>query len=151
MAEPIKGIAYDFSIGLDSVLGTGFQANPTLAAGDFTISKDNGAFANLTTLPVVTPSGSTSVLVSLSATEMDADKIVIFAQDQADDEWNEAQVFIDVPSGTSETAVDLLQGDHIETRTRMIINKKNTSTAILDKVVAGSLLSDNVTITTTDT
>lgn len=150
MAEPVKGVAYDFSIGLDSVVGDGFQSNPTIAAGDFVISKDYGTFANLATLPVVTPSSTTSVKISLSATEMDADKIVVFAQDQADDEWSEAQIFIDVPAGSSETVLDILEGDHIETRLTMVINKKNTATPVLSKTVGGSLLGDNVTVTTVE-
>jgi len=148
MSEPVKGEAYDFPVGLDSVLGSGFQVNPTITAGDFTISKDFGAFVNLATLPVVTPVGSTSVKVVLSATEMTADKILIFAKDAAGNEWEEMQAFIDAPAGNSETVLDIIEGDHIETSQTLVINKKDTTTPVLSKVITGSLLSDNVTIRT---
>jgi len=148
MAEPVKGVAYEFPVGLDSVLVTGFQVNPTIAAGDFQISKDFGAFANLATLPVVTPAGSTSVKVSLSALEMTADKILILAKDAAGDEWEEMQAFIDAPAGSSETVLDIIEGDHIETSQTLVINKKDTTTPVLSKVITGSLLTDNVTIRT---
>jgi len=151
MAEPVRGIAYQFPVGLGSVLSTGFQVSPTIAAGDFQISRDSSAFANLATLPVVSPSGSTSVLISLSSTEMTADKIVIYAKDAAGDEWNELRAFIDVPVGNSESVYDLMVGDHIETQTTQRVNKAGTSNAILNKTVGGSLLSPSVTITTVDT
>lgn len=150
MAEPLKGVAYEFPLGLDSILGPGFQVNPTLQAGDFQISKDFGAFANLATLPVVTPAGSSSVKVNLSATEMTADKILIEAKDAAGSEWEEAQIFIDVPVANTQSAVDILEGDHIETSTTLIINKKATLTKVLEKKIIGSLLKTGVTIRTTE-
>lgn len=148
MAEPVKGQAYEFPVGLDSVLGTGFQVNPTIAAGDFTISKDFGTFVNLATLPVVTPAGSTSVKIALSAAEMTADKVFILAKDAAGNEWEEMQAFIDAPVGTTDTILDIIEGDHIETSQTLVINKKDTTTPVLSKVITGSLLSDNVTIRT---
>ena len=150
MTEPVRGVAYDFPMALDSVASAGFQVNPTIAAGDFQISKDFGAYANLATLPVVTPAGTDQVKVSLSATEMTADKILIRAKDHAGGEWNEAIVTIDNPTGSSESTYDILVGDHVETRTSSVINKKGTSTALVSKRVGGSLLGDGVTITTVD-
>lgn len=150
MAEPVKGVAYEFPVGLDSALGIGFQVNPTIAAGDFTISKDFGTFANLATLPVVTPAGSTSVKVVLSASEMTADKILILAKDATGNEWEEMQMFIDNPAANSQTAVDILEGDHIENSTAMIINKKGTTIPVLSKDITGSLLVPNVTIRTVE-
>ena len=43
--------------------------NPTIAAGDFKISIDGGAEANLATLPVVTPANSGWVEISISSAE----------------------------------------------------------------------------------
>lgn len=63
------------------------KANPTIAAGDFKISKDGGAFANLTNLPTVTPASGTAVQLSLTSTEMNADNIVIACIDAAGAEW----------------------------------------------------------------
>ena len=86
--KPIKGRAYTFNIGVVDQSNTKLlKAAPTLASGDFKISKDGGAFANLATLPTVTPSGGTAVQIALSATEMTADNVVITAIDAAGAEW----------------------------------------------------------------
>jgi len=67
---------------------TNFQSNPTIASGDFKISKDGGAFANLATLPAVTPASSVSLKIELSNTEMNADNVLIVGIDQtATKEW----------------------------------------------------------------
>ncbi len=63
------------------------KANPTLAAGDVQISKDGGAFANLTTLPTVTPAAGKGVKVTLSAAEMTADNVLVIFSDAAGAEW----------------------------------------------------------------
>lgn len=65
-----------------------FQANPTLAAGDVKVSKDGGAFANLATLPAVTPAAGRAVQVDLSSTEMTADLVVVqFVDQTSPKEW----------------------------------------------------------------
>jgi len=122
--------------------------NPTIAAGDFKVSKDGGNFANLTTLPVVSPVLSNNVKINLSALEMSADKVVINGIDLVGDEWANFYAFIDNPSGNSDSIFDLLEGDHQESSTRIKIFKQGTPTVILDKVVTGSLLSPNVTVNT---
>ena len=101
MATPTKGIAYEFELALVTAASVSFQTNPTLATGDFKISKDGGAFANLATLPVVIPAGGKSVRVVLSAAEMDADKIMIIGSDVAGDEWLDVSVFIDAPAANT--------------------------------------------------
>lgn len=63
------------------------KANPTIAAGDFQVSKDGGALANLTTLPTVTPAAGKLVKITLSATEMTADNVAIVCSDAAGAEW----------------------------------------------------------------
>lgn len=83
-----RGVEYVFYIALRSQAdSTIFQSNPTLAAGDFKISKDGGALANPGTLPAVTPGASKAVKVTLSATEMEADNLVLIASDAAGAEW----------------------------------------------------------------
>lgn len=64
-----------------------FQTNPTLAAGDVKISIDDGAYANLTNLPVVTPTGSKTVKITLTQAETNGDTLVIMFSDQAGAEW----------------------------------------------------------------
>lgn len=86
--KPIKGRAYKFYVGLVSQADTKLlQVNPTIAAGDFKISKDGGAFANLTTLPSVAPASGTAVMIDLSATETTCDNIALQFIDAAGAEW----------------------------------------------------------------
>lgn len=89
---PVKGEEFQFVITLEDANVPGsFKASATLASGDFMISKDGGAFAQLSTLPTVTPAGGVGIAVTLSATEMNADKILVTAIDQtAPKEWTDA-------------------------------------------------------------
>lgn len=98
MATPKKNVAYQFYISLVAAADPNtFQINPTIAIGDFKISKDGGALTNLATLPSVVPAGSRIVQVDLSAAEMNADKVIIQGVDVAGAEWQEVEIFIDVP------------------------------------------------------
>jgi hypothetical protein len=89
-SSPRKGEAYIFYVGLIAQADGTIKANPTLAAGDVTISKDGGNFANLATLPDAEPNAGKAVRVQLSATEMNADNIVIIFADVAGAEWYDA-------------------------------------------------------------
>ncbi len=92
---PVKGVAYSFAIYLtDQSNRYTFKSAPTLATGDFQISKDGGVFANLATLPTVEPTGGSRVKVSLSATEMAADILDILAVDAAGAEWDPLAITI---------------------------------------------------------
>jgi hypothetical protein len=96
MADPKRNTAFSFVMGLvDSAARPAFKASPTLAAGDFKVSTDGSALANLTTLPTVIPAGSRLVLVSLSAAEMNGDRIVVQAADAVGAEWDEAIITLD--------------------------------------------------------
>jgi hypothetical protein len=73
------------------------KVNPTIAAGDWQISKDGGAFANLATLPAVTPASGAAVKITLSSTEMNADNVLVRWADQTDPpEW--ADDFLAIPT-----------------------------------------------------
>lgn len=63
------------------------KSSPTIAAGDFKVSIDGGALANLATLPVVTPGASKMVKISLSSGEMTGDSIAVVCSDAAGAEW----------------------------------------------------------------
>lgn len=88
---PVKAEDCIFYIALTDPANPGrFKANPTIAAGDFQVSKDGGAFANLATLPSVAPAGGIAVKITLSSTEMNADNVFIKAIDQtAPNEWDD--------------------------------------------------------------
>lgn len=86
---PIKGEDFVCFVSLQSMTALGsYVANPTIAAGDFKVSKDGGALANLNTLPTNEPAGSIWVKLTLSATEMDADNVAVQGIDQTTSkEW----------------------------------------------------------------
>lgn len=151
MAQPIKGVAYEFPpVELTDVFDPQFfLVNPTIEAGDFQISKDFGNLVNLNTLPIVDPPGSSSIKINLSATEMNADKIGVFGKDPTE-EWGDINMSIDVPESDSQSAVDILEGDRIESSVNYKIFKKGTTEVLVDKDITGSLLRSDITITTLD-
>ena len=88
MALPKRAEAFEYYVELVSQADTKlFQVNPTLAAGDVQVSIDGGAFANLATLPSVSPASGRQVKVKLSAAEMTGDNIGVQFVDAAGAEW----------------------------------------------------------------
>ena len=80
---------------LDATDNLSFKSSPTIAAGDFKISKAGGAFANLTNLPAVTPAAGVAVELVLTATEMNADWVMITGIDQTSPkEWADFSIAI---------------------------------------------------------
>jgi len=152
MAEPHKGEAYTFPpIALTDFLDPSkFTTAPIIIDdGDFRITKDHGALANLATKPTNEPAGSPYIKISLSAVEMNADKIGILGISQQN-RWKDISLPLDVPDGNAEKATELLLGDMEVTKTRSITRKAGTATIIRDKDVSGSRLSVNDTIRTTE-
>lgn len=95
---PVKGEDFVIYIALSKASDPSrFQADPTIAAGDFKVKKDAGSPANLTTLPAVDSAGEVSVKITLSATEMNADNVTIIGVDQTDPpEW--ADFLLSIPT-----------------------------------------------------
>lgn len=93
---PTRNEAFAFRVCLEDFANPGsFKSDPTIASGDWKISKDGGAFANLATLPSVEPASSVSVSIELSSTEMDADEVLIVGQDQTSPkEWADYAITI---------------------------------------------------------
>ena len=80
---PKKNEDFLFAVFLEDMALSGtFKVAPTIAAGDFQVSKDYGAFANLTTLPDQEPDSTDLVRVQMSSTEMNADVVVVRWKDQ---------------------------------------------------------------------
>lgn len=91
---PKKNTAFIFYTALEDQANAGlFKSSPTLAAGDFKVSIDGGALANLATLPTNTP-GGVMVKISLSADEMNGDNITVVCIDAAGAEWYDQLVNI---------------------------------------------------------
>ena len=134
-----RGVEYITYIQLPSVADDNiFQVNPTIAAGDFKITKDGGTEANLNDLPVVTPSGSEWVKIILTATEMTSDIVGIKCLDAAGAEWK--SVAFSIPTVAS-------QIDDIKTDTGAIL----IDTAVIGALGAGlTALSTQASVDTID-
>lgn len=93
---PLKNQDFRMRIGLEDYASPGnLKANPTIAAGDFKVDIDGAGFTNLATLPSVIPAGGVSVLIQLSADEMNGDVITIACVDQtASKEWADKLICI---------------------------------------------------------
>lgn len=85
---PKKNTEYIFYISLVSQADTKiFQANPTIAAGDFKVATDDGSPANPGTIPAVDGDFTKRVKVTLSTSEMNGDNITFICSDAAGSEW----------------------------------------------------------------
>lgn len=122
MAYPKYGVAHIIAIGLVNASSRpDFKAGPTIAAGDFKVSKDGGAFANLTNLPAAAPAAGVNVELSLTATEMQCDRLVISCIDQTSPkEWDDVVIYLDVQEFTpddikGETATILADTNELQT------------------------------------
>lgn len=154
---PLKNSAYTFDTSLVSQADTDiFKTSVTLAAGDITVSKDGGAFANITTLP--TEISTTGVLpVALTATEMNADRVTVRFHDAAGDEWQDLLVTIETETvqlndlatainlATVDTVVDAikLKTDTIPAdpaETSDIPSAASVSDAVWDELLSGHVI-----------
>lgn len=92
---PKKNTAFKFYVFLVDQSNTKtIKANPTIASGDFKVSIDGGAFANLATLPSANPASGRAVMIDLSSSEMNGDNIVVQCVDAAGAEWCDLMVNI---------------------------------------------------------
>ena len=149
--EPLRGVAFDFYFKLGAVSDPSkFLTNPTLATGDFQVSTDDSAFAPLANLPTLVEAGQGWVKAILNVAEMTGDIANFTAKEVSGDEWEEIAISIPIPDGNTNTIVNILEGDHIETSTSLTINKRGTLTPVLQKDITGSLLSPSITLRTTD-
>lgn len=98
---PEKNSSFVFYVSLVSQSNTKtFQANPTLAAGDVKVAVDDAAPANLATLPVVDADFTKRVKVSLSASEMNGDRVTVIFSDASGAEW--CDLTIDIATVTKQ-------------------------------------------------
>ena len=88
---PKKNEDFKIRISLENAsLPGSFKSSPTIATGDFKVDKDGGGLTNVGTDPTVDPTGTVLVLVTLSATEMNADVVTLVGIDQTSPkEWTD--------------------------------------------------------------
>jgi len=152
MSSPVKGVAFQFSVSLaDTSDSASFLASPTIVAGDFKISKDGGAFVNLSALPVVNPGSSVNVQINLNATEMNADEVVVIGVDQTTNkEWDDIRMDVPTPSGGAEQIFDIVVGDVTETAAKTVTVRRGTAITLVEKDITGSFLGPLAILTTKD-
>ena len=122
---------YTFYISLASQAdGSIFQANPTLAAGDVKISIDDGAPANLATLPVVDADFTKRVKVVLSQAETNGDNLSIIFSDAAGDEWDDVTVNIQTAKQTFDKMQQTLAGKWAIIDNQLILYDDDNTTAL---------------------
>lgn len=98
---PVSGEAYTLYFSVTSQADTDiFQANPTIAAGDFQYSNDGGAnFANPATLPSVVGGNNKVIQAPLTGGEMTpsvGDAILLAGSDQVGAEWQDILIVLTV-------------------------------------------------------
>lgn len=166
---PIKNQAYVlYPIVLIESLTGDLKIDPTIAAGDFKVSTDESTFVNLATLPVVSPSGSPSVKISLDDDEMNGDIIQIYGKDVAGGEWDDVLIDINIPETINNVVFfrDMEDGKTFEQQIRLIndlqeadlsfdqsagllhIYKRGTTTDLIPvKTVAGVSVAQDTSLT----
>lgn len=131
---PKKNTEFVFYIQLEANAGGSYVSNPTIATGDFIVSTDGGATANLGTLPTVTPASGKGVKVTVSASEMNGDNIRIEWNDAAGSEWLPGYALIQTTAS---------QIDDLATSAEITALNDPTAAAIADAVwdepIAGHL------------
>lgn len=85
--------------------------NPTIAVGDVQVSKDGGAYADITTLPVVSPAGTAQVEFELSAAEKTASITRVRFKDVAGNEWLETVYEIQTVENTYQAKLEVIDDD----------------------------------------
>lgn len=149
---PKRGVAFKMYVGLVDQSNTKLlKANPTIASGDFQISKDGGAFANLATLPSANPASSRAVMIDLSSSEMAADNIVIQCVDAAGAEWCDQLINLQTTASQLDdlaTAANLATlAGYVDTEVAAIKAKTDNlpaSPAASGDIVAASAIADAV-------
>jgi hypothetical protein len=138
---PVSGEAYTFYISVVSQADNNiFKASPTIAAGDFTTSNDEGAsFSNPATLPVVVAGNNKVIKIVLSIAEMTpsaGDKILVAWSDQAGSEWQDGDAELTVtPRAIDDLAFPVVSGRGIAVDT----NNRVDANAIIQIYAAGAI------------
>lgn len=117
MVPPVKGTPFAFDISLVSQDNKNvFQTSCTIEAGDVLVRKDGGTPVNIEALPV---EGDTTgmLIVALSATEMDADRVAVRFHDVAGDEWQDAMVEIFTAAQTLDATDAIVDSILVDTGT----------------------------------
>lgn len=102
-----RALPLDLFVLLESYTTGDIQGTPTIASGDWMISKDGGTFNNLATLPDQEPDSTNQLRIRLSESELDADWVTIRGVDQTTEkEWEDFCITIRIKGYTVKVATD---------------------------------------------
>ena len=128
----VAGQTFTLEFSLEDQSNAGlFKADPTIAAGDFTISVNGGAFENVDNIPTVAPASGERVALVIAAAETTAagagGLIFIRCKDAAGDEWYDTSMSVRVHAATGDAA---LTGDAMTLANDAITAAKIAANAI---------------------
>jgi len=102
---PKINTAFTFYMPLRTAGAAAWKSNPTIAAGDFNVSKNGGAEAALTTTPTVM-ADTYWVKFALSASEMNSPIVQIRCHDVAGAEWDDTgEIIVTTTAGSGSGVV----------------------------------------------
>lgn len=134
---PVKGAAFAFETALIAQADTDiFKTGPTLVAGDVRVVQDGVLLGNITTLPTAVTNCTNLITVSLSAAEMNADRIAVLFHDAAGDEWQDQEIMIFTSAQTFD-ATDIIADDVKATVNHVTYGNSALATLIGDVPTAG--------------
>lgn len=154
------GVAHTLYVVLVDATTDDLRANPTLATGDFKISLDDAAFANLTTLPTVDPASGVQVRITLSAAEAKFTRALITAIDSATKQWKDnswplhtplaeggmaGEITSGTPSTTSFTSSQLTGSNTDQYKDAYVTFLTGTCAGATKKITAFNATTDTVT------
>ena len=126
------GATYTLEFSLEDQGNAGlWVANPTIAAADFQVSANGGAFGNVDNIPTVTPAAGRRVALVLSAAETTAagagGLLYVAGVDAVGDEWYDIGITVRVHAATGDAA---LTGDAMTLANDAITAAKIAANAI---------------------
>lgn len=130
---PKINTAYECYVSLVSQANTKvLQNSPTMAAGDVKVSTDNGASANITTLPVI-GTNTRLLKVNLSAGEMNGGNVSVVFSDVAGAEWCDLTLNIQTSARQID---DLASPTNITAATGVVLSAVTHTGAVIPTVSA---------------
>lgn len=119
-----KGVAADIHFPLVDKGLTDFDSGCTFVAGDVKVSKDGAAFANTSNLP--SHIGAGIYKLTLTASEMNADRIAVVVVDQTSPrDWEDQAILIATYADTYQAKVWLIDDDSGTTDRYLVAFFKN--------------------------
>jgi len=127
----VVGSTFSFGVAVYAAGTANFQANPTIAAGDFRISTNGGAFENPDNLPAVGPGTDVRIGITISAAETTAagagGEIWLCWIDAAGAEWDDGFVIIRVAATNQDSLATAAALATVDTNVDSVLEDTGTT------------------------